>query len=482
MTTHQNRVPLFSLSSVDPVYRGGQAAKYTTTMTLGRLAELLASDQIMVDYDYQRGVKISYSKDGIEKRTPMVDLNRVDEIADKILSNQLFGGSLAWNLRREEVSWSYDMETRILHVFAGKPTIPDSNHRHQAIKKVAELVRTRGYNFDLNAYEFPLVIEVLDLNGERGLFYEYNQLGKPANPTRSRYINQADLHNSLTSQVVDSSTLQNHVELVSNNISRNSTKIATFNTLAKGIEEGFPEFPLVIEVLDLNGERGLFYEYNQLGKPANPTRSRYINQADLHNSLTSQVVDSSTLQNHVELVSNNISRNSTKIATFNTLAKGIEEGFPDLDEANYDETRQYLIDFFNHLATIRPEMGYLDISARKAIREKTIGDTALVVQAYVKMAGDFHETKSSDWAERLSNLAKPYTHTNGWSGDLMGRSNPLWIDGGVLTPTNSGAMSVTNRRQSKKYMHDSLRTIVGITGAEATPAGSPMDQSATYDP
>ena len=394
MTTHQNRVPLFSLSSVDPVYRGGQAAKYTTTMTLGRLAELLASDQIMVDYDYQRGVKISYSKDGIEKRTPMVDLNRVDEIADKILSNQLFGGSLAWNLRREEVSWSYDMETRILHVFAGKPTIPDSNHRHQAIKKVAELVRTRGYNFDLNAYEFPLVIEVLDLNGERGLFYEYNQLGKPANPTRSRYINQADLHNSLTSQVVDSSTLQNHVELVSNNISRNSTKIATFNT----------------------------------------------------------------------------------------LAKGIEEGFPDLDEANYDETRQYLIDFFNHLATIRPEMGYLDISARKAIREKTIGDTALVVQAYVKMAGDFHETKSSDWAERLSNLAKPYTHTNGWSGDLMGRSNPLWIDGGVLTPTNSGAMSVTNRRQSKKYMHDSLRTIVGITGAEATPAGSPMDQSATYDP
>ena len=63
----------------------------------------------MVDYDYQRGVKISYSKDGIEKRTPMVDLSRVDEIAEKILSNELFGGSLAWNLRREEVSWSYNM-------------------------------------------------------------------------------------------------------------------------------------------------------------------------------------------------------------------------------------------------------------------------------------------------------------------------------------------------------------------------------------
>jgi len=389
-TTSQNRVPLFSIESVDQVCRGGTAKKYTAPMTVGRLAELLAGDQIWVDYDYQRGVKVAYSKDGTEKRTPMVDQNRVDEIAQKILTDELFGGSLTWNLRRDEVEFYYDQGNRILHILNGKPTIPDSNHRHQAIKKVAELVRTRGYSFDLNAYEFPLVLEVLDLDGERGLFYEYNQLGKPANPTRSRFVNQADLHNSLTSQVVDSSVLRDHVELVTNNISRNSTKIATFNT----------------------------------------------------------------------------------------LAKGIEEGFSNLDDTNFDATKQYLVDFFNRLATIRSEMGYLDLSARKVIREKSIGDTALVVQAYVKVAGDLYRASAQDWPEHLSRLANPYTHADGWSGDLMSRNNPLWRDS-VLTPTKAGAMSVTNRTSSRKYMYDSLCEIVGVKETEAVPPASRSGEPAT---
>ena len=196
------------------------------------------------------------------------------------------------------------------------------------------------------------------------------------------------------------------------------------------------------------------------------TRSSFIHQADLHNSLTSQVVDSSVLRDHVEHVTNKISRNSTKFVTFNTLAKGVREGFPGLDETNFDVTKQYLVDFFNRLATIRSEMGYLDLSARKVIREKSIGDTALVVHAYVIIAGDLHGANIPDWAERLSKLAKPYTHEGGWSGDLMSRDNPLWRDS-VLTPTKSGAMSVTNRTSSRKYMHDSLREFIDVKEIEA---------------
>ena len=196
------------------------------------------------------------------------------------------------------------------------------------------------------------------------------------------------------------------------------------------------------------------------------TRSNFIHQADLHNSLTSQVVDSSVLRDHVEHVTNKISRNSTKFVTFNTLAKGVREGFPGLDETNFDVMKQYLVDFFNRLATIRSEMGYLDLSARKEMRGKSIGDTALVVHAYVIIAGDLHGANIPDWAERLSKLAKPYTHEGGWSGDLMSRDNPLWRDS-VLTPTKSGAMSVTNRTSSRKYMHDSLRELIDVKETEA---------------
>jgi len=119
-----------------------------------------------------------------------------------------------------------------------------------------------------------------------------------------------------------------------------------------------------------------------------------------------------------------------------------------------------------HRGSKSGEQSYLDLSARKVIREKSIGDTALVVQAYVIIAGDLQRANIPNWAERLSKLAKPYTHEGGWSGDFMSRDNPLWHDS-VLSPTKSGAMSVTNRTSSRKYMRDSLREFIDVKETEA---------------
>lgn len=370
-----DRAPIFTLEEVDPVYRGGAIAKFQTRVTVGRIAELLDSDKIWVDYDYQRGVKISHGRDGSEKRIPMVDWDRVDEIARKILENKLYGGSLAWNLRRGEVRHYYDPIRRVLHILEGKPTIPDSNHRHQGMLKVAKLVRERGYSFDVNSYDFPLLIEILDLPGESALFYEYNQLGKPANPTRSRYINQANLHNALASQLVEASVLRGHVELVTNNISRSSTKVATFNTISKGVEHGFPE----------------------------------------------------------------------------------------LDESNFDGIKEFLVSYLNRLVTIRPEAGYLELSARKKVRDSSIGDTGLIFYTYVRLAGDLYSY--TDWPDRLSKLGESCRFMEGgevkWDGDLMDRKNPVWQET-VLVRTKSGGLSVANRTDSRKHAHEVLRRVVGL--------------------
>jgi hypothetical protein len=51
--------PLFTLNDVIPVKRDGRINKFTASITIGRVAELLQSDQIHVDYDYQRGVKVT---------------------------------------------------------------------------------------------------------------------------------------------------------------------------------------------------------------------------------------------------------------------------------------------------------------------------------------------------------------------------------------------------------------------------------------
>jgi len=175
------------------------------------------------------------------------------------------------------------------------------------------------------------------------------------------------------------------------------------------------------------------------------------------------MIEDSVLRGHVELVTNNISRNSTKVATFNTLARGIQDGFPDLDESNREDVKNFLVDFFNQLVTIRPEAGFLEISARKQVRSNSIADTALVYQAYVKLAGDLYGLPN--WAQILAKLAEPYRHMNDgqieYEGDLMSRRNPLWFDT-VLIRAKNGTMSVSNRTESRRYVHTVLRDLMKI--------------------
>ena len=374
MVNGTEQQPMFTLEEVSPVRRGGEIVKYQTSVTIGRVAELLDSENIWVDYDYQRGVKVTLNRDGTEKRTPMLDRNRVDEIARKILDDTLHGGALIWNLREEEVEYSFDEANRTLTVHSGKLTIPDSNHRHQAIKKACQVILATGRAFDLNSYEFPLIIEKLNLVGESSLFYEYNQLGKPANPTRSRYINQVSLHNRLASEVEAASAL--------------------------------------------NG--------------------------------------------NVEVVSNNLSKNSSKVITFNTLAKGLEHGFSDLDESNFDDTKNYLVDFIDHLVAVRPETGYLPLSQRLKVRESSIGDSALIYGTYFKIAGTLKGY--SDWRGRLSKLGEDYTYSadgDTWQGDLMSRQNPEWRKT-VLVPTKAGTLSIANRTDSREHAYGVLQDVIGV--------------------
>ena len=373
--------PSFVLESVDPVYRYGKRVKFTTRVSAALIHELMLTDKIRVDYDQQRGEKIGFAPDGTETRTPMLDTKRVDEIADKILNNSLYGGSLTWNLRPSDVKASYDEYNRRLYIVGGVPTRPDSNHRHEGIFKAVHRAKELGLSFDADGYEFPLVIEELDIHGEQGLFHEYNQLGKPANPSRNRVVYQMHLPNRMVTRIIE--------------------------------RDGSP-----------------------IGKE------------------------------NVELVTNNLSRRSTKIATFNTLGKGIEIGFPYLDEGNFDQIASFLDEFVVELAKARPEVGYLPISDRMQVREMSIGDTGLIIQAYFRVAGTLWEAHDDTWRERVATWGKPYCFKdeNGavvYEGDLMSRKNPLWYQT-ILMQNKSGKYSVTNRRASTEFAYHHLRAIAGL--------------------
>jgi|GEM_PF-4742283 len=367
--------PFLTLYHVRPVWQNGMIRKFVTTVSVGRLGEFLEEELVWVDFDYQRGIKTTWDSEGNEKkREPNVDWGRVAEITQALLGGTLFGGALTWNLRENEVKFEYNETHEELRILSGRPTIPDSNHRHQAILKACQLVKNTGMSFDLN-YEFPLLIEVLPLDGERSLFREYNQLGRPANPTRAKWIDQANLHNRLTSRVIEGSGLRGHVERVSNTISTNS--------------------PMVV--------------------------------------------------------------------TFNTLAKGISEAFQNLDETNFEPYRKFLCEFVDYLAMVRPETGYLPLSQRKVVRKDSIGDSGLVFGAYFRLAGNLFVAK--DWQARLDTLGNEYSCTdNGaiWKDNLMSRSNPLWRDTVLIFNPKSGNRQIANRTETRAFVYETLKSIVGV--------------------
>ena len=131
---------------------------------------------------------------------------------------------------------------------------------------------------------------------------------------------------------------------------------------------------------------------------------------------------------------------------------------------NFEDTRNFLITFVNELSAIRPEVGYLPISERLKIREATIGDSGLIFQAYLRLAGDLQNYPN--WPEMLEQLGEPFITRDDdgkilYQGDLMSRQNPLWRQT-VLVEGKNGRVSIANRTESREYAYRTLRDVVGI--------------------
>src|SRR5262249_461155 len=184
----------------------------------------------------------------------------------------------------------------------------------------------------------------------------------------------------------------------------------------------------------------------------------------LHNRLTSLVIDMCQIKGHVELVTNNLSKNSTKVVTFNTLSTAIAKAFPQLDEENLLDISCYLVDFFDYLISVRPEVRYLPLAQRQQVRAEGIGDSGLAFLGYISLAGDLMGYEN--WQSYVDRLGQPYRHQDNanesvWEGNLMSRDNPLWR-GTVLATGRSGSLTVINQKSSRTFIHEALREVVGL--------------------
>ena len=82
---------------------------------------------------------------------------------------------------------------------------------------------------------------------------------------------------------------------------------------------------------------------------------------------------------------------------------------------------------------------------------------------YGKLAGDLHGF--GEWKRNLAKLGEPYRYTNEagdtWEGDLMSRENPIW-ETKVLLRGRAGKLQISNNRETRQFIHEKLREVVGL--------------------
>lgn len=355
------KIPPMEVENVDEL--DGPYGKYYAGVVTGKDIENLAGNQkIWVDPRIQRGVRgdTSATPYSIESKPPkgaVLIQEKIDDIAKKLSSGATyFGGALVWNIRPEEgAPMKYDAKERVLLINAKKIYLPDSHHRHRGVLKAIESAKTTGADIEQFVFQrkFPIHIYSMGIEGESDLFFEYNQLTKPAASTRAWYIQAYGSATDLSSKTV------------------------------KGLVER-----------------------------------------------------SSVFTKNVETVSNRISKNSAYIVTWGTLRECIVESVINLTEKTLEDRILFYKRFFETLAAVRQELNPTSVENRKEIRLKSLVDQAVIFHGYARIARDLLDellkAKDSEqvwiqFSKKLEELSPKTKYAyKGWTGDIFDRKNPVW--------------------------------------------------------
>lgn len=208
--------------------------------------------------------------------------------------------------------------------------------------------------------------------------------------------------------------------------------------------------------------------YNTRGDKVNDTAAKWAYQETAGERMARELVDGSRhlRLDNVEVLSNTVSANSHKLTAFNTLAKGIDtywQGEP-LDAAQEKEQADFLIAFWNALATTRPEYGRLSKADRAKCRDGSVSGTAVSISGMIAVASAMHRDQI-DPITALSPLAETI-QLDGCSIDYFSHENPVWRSIGVLVQSEdtqgNPRLTIRTSFQSRDAMAAELLRKLGL--------------------
>ncbi len=175
--------------------------------------------------------------------------------------------------------------------------------------------------------------------------------------------------------------------------------------------------------------------YNTRGEKVNDSAAKFAWQETAGQRLARRLVDGTPHLgiDNVEVLSNTVSANSPKLATFNTFARGLElywHGEP-LNEAEEREQAEFLVHFWNQLVGVRPEYGRLTKAARQEARKRSVSGTAVSIHELIVAASELHRSGTDigsvlSPAERALWSSTARASITSPTTTLCGRSSGRW--------------------------------------------------------
>lgn len=240
---------------------------------------------------------------------------------------------------------------------------------------------------------------------------------------------------------------------------------------------GSREFKIELYFLSREDEGNYFFDKNQRPKPTAKSKAYDLTTLDDLSLLAKRVIDETpALQDNVNRVTDRLTAKNPQVMTLSTLREMMKSFASNeaLDPSELSGLATIASSFYSLFATVRPELGKLELTERRQTRESLLVDAAVMMQGYASVMKEYSDglakygtVKGHDyWKKKLSRLSASNKYSYGaWTGDFFAKRNPLWRDVGVV-----------------KRGKDETKLTILNTGAARSQCGRVLRQLLAIDP
>jgi hypothetical protein len=232
------------------------------------------------------------------------------------------------------------------------------------------------------------------------------------------------------------------------------------------------QFKVELYFLDREDEGNYFFDKNQRPKPTALSKAYDLTTQDDLSMLAKRVLDHSpSLNAGVNRATDRLSKKAPHFLTLSTLRElmRVFAGSVEVEETELEGLAVIAAEFLDTLASVRRE---LRVGTAHAERENSLASAAVMMHGYAALMRDYNLDLASmgadkarrEWRKRLEKLSPERKYAiDGWSGDFLSKSNPLWERLGITkvnpqthvrTVLNTGGARAQAAHALRRYLSD----------------------------